>query len=34
LVTSERGWGDTYRMLYQFLLKQLQPSLDREMELV
>ena len=27
-------WGDTYSMLYKFLLKQLQPSLDREMELV
>lgn len=28
------SWGDTYSMLYKFLLKQLQPSLDREMELV
>ena len=27
-------WSDTYSMLYKFLLKQLQPSLDREMELV
>ena len=27
-------WHDTYSMLYKFLLKQLQPSLDREMELV
>lgn len=34
LCQSERGWDNTYKMLYDFLLKQLQPSLDREMELV
>ena len=27
-------WGDTYRILYSFLLKQLQPELDRELSLI